>query len=176
LNSIIVKEISATAIFAALYATAVVALTPISFSIFQIRVADAFLPLAIMFSWPTITGVTLGTIIANFFGGLGMIDVLGGSAANFAATFLAWRIGRMEVKGSWLYAIAIEVVTVTLIVGTYLSYLLNLPLAMGFSGILLGSVIAIGVLGYILLKAISRPSLVGVLRSYGLKLYLKRQV
>jgi uncharacterized membrane protein len=176
LNSIIVKEITATAIFAALYATAVVALMPISFSIFQIRVADALLPLAIMFGWPTITGVTLGTIIANFFGGLGMIDVLGGSAANFAATLLAWRIGRMQIRGSWVYAIAMEVVTVTLIVGWYLSYLLNLPLAMGFSGILLGSVIAIGVLGYILLKTISRPSLAGVLRSYGLKLYLKRQV
>lgn len=105
-----------------------------------------------------------------------MIDVLGGSAANFAATLLAWRIGRMKVKGSWVYAITMEVVTVTLIVGTYLSYLLNLPLAIGFSGILLGSVVTIGVLGYILLKTISRPSLAGVLRSYGLKLYLKRQV
>jgi len=169
------KELSLTTAFTALYAAAVISLTSISFNILQVRVADAMLPLAILFGWPAIMGVTLGAVISNFFGGLGIIDILGGAIANFAATLLGWKIGCTRLKGSWLYATTVEILTVTLVVGSYLSYIFNVPLATGLLLVLVGSVIAIGLLGYLLLRAISRPMIVGVLRSRGIKLYLRRK-
>jgi len=170
-----VREVSLTIIFVALYVVGVIGLAPISFSIFQVRVADALLPLAIIFGWPNILGVTIGAVVANFFGGLGVIDVVGGGLANFTATFLAWKIGRLKVKGRLFYAIVAEMLTVSFIVGTYLSYLFNVPLEAGLFGVLVGSLIAIGILGYMLLSAFSKPSVVRVLELWDIKLYLKDQ-
>ncbi|MBL7118911.1 QueT transporter family protein, partial [Candidatus Bathyarchaeota archaeon] len=42
-------EVVMAALFAALYAIGVIALAPISFMIFQVRIADALLPLSILF-------------------------------------------------------------------------------------------------------------------------------
>lgn len=160
--------ISLTALFAALYAVGVVALAPISFQLFQVRVADALLPLAVLFGWPAVLGFTLGAFVANFFGGLGPIDVVGGSIANLVATYAAWKLGQRQMRGSRILAVATEVIVVSLIVGSYLSYLFEMPIEVGLFGVLLGSLIAIGVLGYALLLAISRLVIPSRLRSLGL--------
>ena len=143
-------------IFAVLYTVGVIALSPISFNIFQVRVSDALLALSIIFGWPAIVGIGLGTIISNFFGGLGVIDVIGGTIANFIATLLAWKIGKRAIKGSWVLALIAQILVVTLIVGAYLSYLFHMPIEIGLLGILVGSIIAIGILGYVLLTALTR--------------------
>ena len=156
------NELSLTVVFAALYAAGVAVLAPISFSFFQVRVADSLLPLAILFGWPAIIGISLGTIVCNFFGGLGIIDVIGGTAANLVATFLAWKIGQRKIKGSWPVAIAVQIAVVTLIVGSYLSYLFQIPLLLGMLGVLVGSAIAIGILGYIILTVLTRTHILNL--------------
>jgi len=166
-------SVSLTAIFAALYAVGVVVLAPISFQVFQVRVADALLPLAILFGWPAVLGLSLGAFVANFFGGLGVIDVVGGSVANLLASYAAWKTGRRGIKGSWLIAVAIEILAVTAIVGSYLSCLFQIPLEIGLLGVLLGSFVAIGLLGYPLLLVLSRPVITSQLKSYGLTVYQK---
>jgi uncharacterized membrane protein len=159
-----------TAMFAAVYAVGVYLLTPISFLAFQVRVADALLPLAILFGWPAIIGLSIGAFVANFFGPLGIVDIAGGALANFIATFLAWRISRNKGRFWKLIGVAEEIATVTLIVGTYLSYVLAQPLLLVWIGVLLGSIIAIGVLGSTLLFALSREGALNLLRSHGLTL------
>ena len=166
-------SVSLSAISAALYAVGVVALAPISFQVFQVRVADALLPLAILFGWPAVLGFSVGAFVANFFGGLGVVDIVGGSVANFLATYTAWKIGRRRSKGSWLVAVAMEILVVTVIVGSYLSYLFQMPLEIGLLGILLGSFVAIGLLGYALLLMLSRPIVTNQLKSHGLTVYRK---
>jgi len=161
-------QIVLTAAFAALYAVGVVFLAPISFQVFQVRVADALLPLAILFGWPAILGVSLGAFVANVFGGLGPVDMIGGALANFIATLLAWRIVNSKGKKWSLVGVGVEILVVTLVVGTYLSYLLAIPLPLSWLGIFLGSLTAIGVLGSILLLALSRKNVVDLLRSHGL--------
>ena len=156
--------------FAAVYAVGVYLLTPISFLAFQVRVADALLPLAILFGWPAIIGLSIGAFVANFFGPLGIVDIAGGALANFIATFLAWRISRNKGRFWKLIGVAEEIATVTLIVGTYLSYVLAQPLLLVWIGVLLGSIIAIGVLGSTLLFALSREGALNLLRSHGLTL------
>jgi uncharacterized membrane protein len=168
------KEISLAIVFAALYAVGVIVLAPISFNIFQVRVADAMLPLSIIFGWPAIVGITIGTIVSNFFGGLGPIDIVGGSIANFLATLFAWKIGTRAIKGSWIHGIIAEIMTVTIIVGSYLSYLFGMPLEIGLFGVLIGSFIAIGILGYLLLRVISRPFITKTFKAYGLRVYGKK--
>jgi len=169
------KEISLVIIFTALYAVGVIALAPISFYIFQVRVADAILTLSIIFGWPSIIGITIGTLVANVYGGLGPLDIVGGAFANFVATLLAWKIGIQRIRGRYIYAIAAEVSIVTLIVGSYLSYLFSMPILIGLSGILMGSIISIGIIGYILLRAMFHPTIINMLQSYGFKIHIKKQ-
>jgi len=147
-------QMTLTAVFAALYAVGVVFLAPISFQVFQVRLADALLPLSILFGWPVVLGLSLGAFVANLFGGLGPVDMIGGAVANFIATLVAWKIGRKRPVNV-LAAITSEIAIVTIIVGTYLSFLIGLPLTVGLLGIFLGSLVAIGALGGTLFLALS---------------------
>jgi uncharacterized membrane protein len=156
-----------TAVFAAVYAVGVVFLAPISFQVFQVRVADALLPLAMIFGWPAILGLAIGAFVANFFGGLGPVDIIGGAAANFIATLVAWRVARQRGRTWVVVGAALEIVIVTLIVGSYLSYLFGMPLTVGWVGVLLGSMVAIGMLGSILFAAMSTDRVMAMLRAYG---------
>jgi len=160
-------SITLTATFAAVYAIGVYFLTPISFLPFQVRVADALLPLAMLFGWPAIIGLSIGAFIANFFGPLGVVDILGGALANFLATFLAWKLFRNRSRFWQLVGVAEEIAAVTLIVGTYLSYVLAQPLLLVWLGVFSGSVLAIGILGSALLFALSTNRMVVALRSHG---------
>jgi uncharacterized membrane protein len=162
-------SLTLTAVFAAVYAVGVVFLAPISFQIFQVRVADALLPLAMLFSWPAVVGLSIGAFVANLFGGLGPIDMVGGAFANFVATFAAWQIARRKTKFWALLGVGVEILVITVIVGRYQSYLLGFPLEAGLLGVLIGSIVAIGVLGSILYFAISTGRVSRMLSPYGLK-------
>jgi len=161
-------RVSLTAMFAAIYAVGVVFLAPISFQIFQVRLADALLPLAMLFGWPAVLGLSLGAFVANFFGGLGPVDMIGGSIANFLATFGAWQIVRNRGKRWALVGVGVEVLVISLIVGPYLSYLLAMPLGVSLLGIFLGSLVAIGILGSLLFFALSRQRIVSLVTSHEL--------
>jgi uncharacterized membrane protein len=157
-----------TAVFAALYAVGVVFLAPISFQVFQVRIADALLPLAMLFGWPAVLGLSLGAFVANVFGGLGPIDMIGGAVANFIATLAAWRIVQSRGRRWMLVGVGIEIIVVTLMVGTYLSYLLAIPITISWLGIFLGSLTAIGALGSMLLYTLSRRNVATILETHGL--------
>ena len=161
------RFITLTAMFAAVYAASVYFLTAISFLPIQVRVADALLPLAMLFGWPAIVGLTIGAFVANFFGPMGVVDIVGGALANFAASYLAWVLARNRSRLWKIVGVAEEIAAVTLIVGTYLSYLLAQPLILMWFGVLLGSTLAIGILGSTLLFALSTHGALALLKSYG---------
>lgn len=165
-------SVTLTATFSAVYAIGVYFLAPVSFLPFQVRVADALLPLAMLFGWPAIVGLSIGAFVANFFGPLGVVDIFGGAFANFVATFLAWKLFRNMSRYWQLVGVAEEIVLVTLIVGSYLSYVLAQPLLLVWAGVFSGSVLAIGVLGTMLLFAFSTNRMALTLRSHGLALGL----
>lgn len=120
------------------------------------RIADALIPLSIVFGMPAVLGVTLGTLIANIYGGLGYIDIIGGSVANFLAAYIGWKIGSRKFTGSKFAATVAENLIVSTIVGTYLAMLFEVPLEVGFLGVLLGSIVSMNIIGYILVLAISK--------------------
>jgi len=144
-----------SAAFASLYAVLVVALAPISFYAAQVRVADALLPLSMLFGWPAILGLSIGCFVGNLFGlpGLaGLIDATLGSLANFMGCALAYYISRSIKHPLRFLAGSIAIVAViTLVVGSYLSALLGLWVCIG--GVFVGSVVSVVLLGYLLLLA-----------------------
>ena len=156
------RGIALTALLAALYGAYVFYFSVTSFQVVQVRVVDALLPLSVLFGPPAIAGLTLGVFIGNLLGSpFGPIDVVGGTIANFVAATLAWYVGRRKFRGSWLAAISLEVASVTVIVGSYLVALTSppeVPLWVGWAEFLTSEVIAIGVLGYPLLKAVDRAT------------------
>ena len=62
------KKLAIVTIFAALYAVGVIFLAPISFGIVQVRLADALLPLSMIFGLPSALGLSLGCIVSNVYG------------------------------------------------------------------------------------------------------------
>lgn len=160
------RDLALAAVLAALYALGCVLLAPISYWIFQVRVADALVPLSALFGWPAIFGVTVGGLVANFFTPvpLAWIDIVLGSIANFVASYLAWRVRKMHLFLSTVVAN----LAVTFIVGTYLPLLLGFPIYMGWLGVFLGSLIAMNLIGYMLMKALQAAGALEAL-GYGRK-------
>jgi uncharacterized membrane protein len=156
------RSVALSALIAALYAAYVFYFSVTSFQVVQVRVVDALLPLSILFGPPAIVGVTLGALVGNLLGSpFGPVDVVGGTIANLVAATLAWVIGRRKFAGAWLVAIGLEIASVTLIVGSYLIALTSspgVPLWVGWVEFLFSEVIAIGILGYPLLKAVGKAT------------------
>jgi uncharacterized membrane protein len=147
-----------------LYAVLVLALAGISFQVVQVRIADALIPLSMVFGWPVVAGVTLGGAIANVASPMPSVltDVTFGSIANLIASMMAWRIGKLKFGSKTLsqfLACTAATVTVTFIVGTYLAMLTMTELWIWWLGIGVGSVISINVLGFLLVQTLQRSLL-----------------
>jgi uncharacterized membrane protein len=153
------RSLALAALLAALYAAYVFYFAFASFGPLQVRLVDALLPLSILFGPPAIVGLTIGCFIGNLFGSpFGIVDILGGPAANFVAATLAWGITRRKFRGSWLLAVALEIAVVSVIVGSYLIALgaaPGVPSWVGWLEFLGSEVVAIGILGYPLLEGVA---------------------
>ncbi|MEM2910201.1 MAG: QueT transporter family protein [Nitrososphaerota archaeon] len=168
------KSLAVSSVLASLYAVLVVTLAPLSFLPFQIRVADALLPLSIILGMPAAYGLSIGCAVANYagglilFGGASIIDVTGGALANFLACYLAWLIGRRSGVKRRFAATLIQTATITLIVGGYLWVLVGMPSSYNIFGldlpgplavilgVAIGSVIAINIMGFTLEEAVRK--------------------
>jgi uncharacterized membrane protein len=155
--------VALASLLGALYATYVIYFVFLSFGPLQIRIVDALLPLSVVFGWPAVVGVTIGCFIGNVVGSqIGPIDWVGGTLANFIAATLAWAVTRRQFRGRWLMAIGIEIATVSIIVGSYVVLFYAAPnaplpaLVVGWLEFLGSEVVAIGILGYPLLRAVDR--------------------
>jgi uncharacterized membrane protein len=152
------------AMLAATYASYVIIFGFASFAVLQFRVVDALLPLSVLFGFPAVAGVTMGVFVGNFLSpySLGLIDVVGGTIANFAAATLGWWVGRRRFRGAWVAAVAIEIAVVTVIVGSYVVVITTppkFPLWVGWLTFLGGEILPIGIIGYPLMKAIEKTKL-----------------
>jgi len=156
-----VKDLALASVFAALYAALVLALAGISFQLVQVRVADALIPLSMVFGWPVAVGVTVGCVIGNVVSPMPSVvtDITFGSIANLIASILAWKIGggkRGESTVNQLLGCSVATIVITFIVGTYLAMITGMELWMWWLGIGIGSVISINVLGYMIIQIVKR--------------------
>jgi uncharacterized membrane protein len=168
-------DLSLTVIFAALYSVLVIVLAPISFGPVQLRVADCLIPLAALFGWPVVAGVTIGGFLGNAYYWLGPQDLILGPIANLVAATLIFQLRRRQLVACVLGALPIGI-----IVGGYLWIFFPPPDIFGLAmpvwsamivSITISSLVAIAVIGYALLKVLSRPNLVNPLKSLGMKIH-----
>jgi hypothetical protein len=158
-----VKDLTLTALIAALYATLVVVLAPISYGPIQLRAADCLIPLSSLFGLPAVVGVSIGALVANTYYFLSPIDIVLGAIANLIAAYLIFRLRRRL-----LLACVIGSCVIGGIVGGYLWLffpppdIFGLTLPVWFAMILsitISSLIAIAILGYGLVKALKASGL-----------------
>lgn len=154
------SRIAIFTIFTALYSVGVVFFAPISFGIFQVRIADILLPLSMIFGIPSALGFGLGAAISNVYGGLGIIDIIGGAFANLIACMLAWYIARKREVFSRFLGSIIETSTISLIVGGYLAVLFQVPLEIGLVGVMIGSLISINAVGFPLQELLRKNDII----------------
>ena len=150
------RWISLVVVFAALYAVGVISLAPISYNIIQVRLADALLPLSMIFGVPSAIGLGLGCIVSNVYGAIGIIDIIGGTTANIIAGTLAWYLARKRNFTYRLLGSFVQTITVTLIVGGYLWLIFEVPVESSLIGVLVGSIIAINIIGFPIQEIIRR--------------------
>jgi uncharacterized membrane protein len=173
------RDLALTAVFGALYVVinviqSVSVGNPTIYGPVQLRVADCLIALAALFGLPVIGGVTLGCFVSNFVYFLGAQDVLFGSLANLIAASVVFLLRKHRFVACFAGALPIG-----LIVGAYLPIFFQFsgPEVFGFLppvgamivSITISSFITVGILGYLLLLALSRPSVLGPLKSHGLK-------
>ncbi|MBN4069838.1 MAG: transporter [Alkaliphilus sp.] len=137
------------AIIAALYATLTIALAPISYGQIQVRIAEA-LTILPLFTPAAIPGLFVGVIIANSFGGLGMVDIVFGSLATLSAAYLTHKMPK-----KWLAPLP-PVLINAVVVAFILNHVLGLPLFITMIWVGSGQLIACYGIGYPLLLALEK--------------------
>jgi len=137
------------AFIAAVYAVLTIAFAPLSYGQIQVRFAEALTVLP-YFTPAAIPGLFVGCIIANFFGSVGVLDVVFGSAATLIAAYLS---RKMPVR--WLVPLP-PIVVNGIIIGFLLNYLYQLPLFITMGWVALGQLIACYAIGYPLLLILER--------------------
>jgi len=180
------KDLALTAIFAALYAVMVIVQGLSAAAAIQLRIADCLIPLSALFGSPTILGVTVGCFVSNAYTSAslpnGVYDVAFGPLANLIAATLIYLLRNRRLLGCVVGSIAIGV-----IVGSYIWLIfgpasdifgLSLPSswpvwALSITSITLSSLVAIAVIGYVLSTVLSKQSIIGSLKSRGLKVVEK---
>ncbi len=137
------------AMVAAIYAALTVALAPISYGPLQFRVAEAMTVLPWLYP-EAVPGLFVGCLVANFFGGNGLLDIVFGSLATLAAALLSRRI-----KKPWLVPLP-PVLINAVVIGAMLSYVLGLPFLLTAAEVGLGQIGSCYVLGLPLLFFLKR--------------------
>lgn len=151
-----------TAIFAALYISITMAILPIAFGMFQVRVSEAIAMLAYDSKYggrPVAIGVLVGGVIVSLFGPSPGLDTMIGIPGAIITLSLVWWFG-IYFKGNDLGKIVSGIVFSTIVafqVGFVLLHkIIGVPAAPAITGVLIGELISAGVLGFILLKALQR--------------------
>ena len=140
------------AMIAGLYALLCIAFAPISYGAVQVRIAEALTLLPFLMP-EAIPGLFVGCLIANFAGGFGLIDVVFGSLATLIAALLTRRMPNKVLAA--VPPVAVNAV----IVGGYLSLLLDLPFVSTALYVGLGEAVACFCLGIALLHLLEKSPL-----------------
>jgi uncharacterized membrane protein len=107
-------------IIAALYVVVTYVLAPVSFGPVQFRLSEALTLLPMLFA-EAVPALYVGVLLANVLGGLGLWDILGGSAVTLAAAYITYYY-------RWTYVgYLAPVVLNALLIPAYLAPIFNLP-------------------------------------------------
>lgn len=144
-----IKYIIKSALIAAIYLALTLLFAPISYSLMQIRIAEALGILA-YFTPAAVPGLALGCLLANLSSPFGLIDILFGTLATALSAFIATKI-----KNKFLMPLPYIIVNM-FIVGTILTYMLHVKFIYAALWVALGEAIAVYIIGMPLLFIIEK--------------------
>lgn len=81
-----VKELATAGLIASLYTVLSLVFMPISFGVYQIRIAEALTVLPFL-TRAAVPGLYIGCLLANIIGGMGWLDIVFGPLITLAAAF-----------------------------------------------------------------------------------------
>ena len=145
------RQITQAALIAAVYTVLTIALAPISFGLVQFRISEALMLMAAL-TPSAIPGLFIGCILANLYGGLGIVDIAFGSIATLLAALVTYYGSRRipeRLDKLRLFLLPLPTIFFNgIIVGGYLPFVipeirgmaesLNVVLAMTIGSVMLG--------------------------------------
>jgi len=146
------RYITEVAVIAALYAILTILFAPISYGQIQVRISEILTVLP-FFTPAAIPGLFIGCIVANFYGGIGIIDIVFGSLATLIAAFLTCKMPKKVL------APLPPVVINALVVGFELNIISGAPLVATILWVGLGEALACYALGYPVLLQLEKYKL-----------------
>lgn len=145
-----VKFIVQAGIIGAIYAVLTIIFAPISYGQIQVRISEA-LTILPFFTPAAVPGLFIGCLVANLYGGLGIIDIVFGSLATLLAAYLAYTVRKYK------FIVPLPAVIINgIVVGIILNVLYDLPLIASMLWVGLGQAIACYGLGLPLLLALEK--------------------
>ena len=115
------------AMIAGLYVVLCAVLQPISFGPIQLRLAEILCLFSIDHLW-ALAGVSIGCFLSNaFFGGLGIADIVFGTAATLIGCSLAYLFRKIRYRDYPLLSALMIVISNGIIIGIELGYILSTP-------------------------------------------------
>ena len=146
--------LATASVYAAMYVALVLAFSPISYGVVNLRVSNILVGLIPLVGWPAILGQTLGVLIANqpaLGDPLGPIDLIN-VIPTLLFSWLLWRMRRKSVfLGLTLYSLALGIS-----VSFALSYAFDLPMLIEVPQVTVGIFLATAVLGYGFYRAVEK--------------------
>jgi len=101
-----IKDLSIAGLVAAVYAVLTLAFQPISFGVYQVRIAEALTVLPFLIP-AAIPGLYIGCLLANIIGGMGWMDILIGPLITLVAAFMTYWISTIKnIKTTVLLVLA----------------------------------------------------------------------
>lgn len=145
-----------TALIAALYFVLTVALAPISYGPVQVRVSEALNILPIFYV-EAVPGLFIGCLLANMFGGFGIIDIVFGSLLTLIAAVLTrW------LRTRTFFAFLSPVLVNGFGVPAYLTLFFDMPYLVMAAYVTAGEAVAVFGIGFLLFYALKRRSSVNI--------------
>src|SRR5690554_1624042 len=135
------KYLTHAAIIAAVYVVITMAFAPISYGQVQVRISEALTVLP-YFTPAAVPGLFVGCLVANIYGGAGLIDIVFGSLATLLAAFLSYKMPKKSLVP--LPPVIINAV----VIGFVLHFAINIPLLITMAWVGLGQLIACYGIGY----------------------------
>ncbi|MFY9174976.1 MAG: QueT transporter family protein [Peptococcia bacterium] len=147
------KILARIAAVAAIYLVLTITFAPFSYGPIQVRVSEALTVLPYFFPI-AVPGLFIGCLLANIFGGYGLIDIAFGSLATLLAAYLTRKMPH------WLLAPLPPVLVNAVVVGLMLRFVAGFPLVPSMLWVGLGQVVACYGLGLPLLYFLQRRKVI----------------
>lgn len=143
------KYLTRGAMIAGIYIIVTYFLAPISFGPLQFRAAEALTVLPIIYP-EAIPALFVGVLLSNIFGGLGLVDIIGGSLVTLIAAYFSYYFRDSFV--AYLSPILFN----GFLVSIYLHILFDLPYWLTVLEITASEAVVVFLLGYPLIKYLKK--------------------